>query len=163
MLKAYVHVFYSCLSLSVTCYNMRQVLTSRLPENIYFTLQIKLIDPVGTSKQTTRISTRVVNNVQLHGYMCSIEGGGEPWAYCDPSHEFESNYPGNCTIRGTARRLQVESERNKMKGARHIERRTSAPREEISPVLANSTHVCMKLKAQQELHCREIPVGLSGI
>jgi hypothetical protein len=104
---------------------MRQVLKGRLPESIQFSLQIKLIDPVGTSKQTTCSFRRLVNNVQqpggeLYVYMCSIEGYGrwKPWVYCDSSHEFESNYPGNCTIRRTERRLQVGSERNEMKGAK---------------------------------------------
>jgi hypothetical protein len=43
---------------------MRQALRARLLENIRFPFRIKGNDPVGTSKQTTWTSRRVVNNVE---------------------------------------------------------------------------------------------------
>jgi hypothetical protein len=58
---------------------MGQALRDSLPEDIYFLCQIKLIDPVGTPKQTTHSSKRVVNNVEKPWGGGGVNGMGT-WA-----------------------------------------------------------------------------------
>jgi hypothetical protein len=65
-----------------------------------------------------------------------MAGRRAPWVYSDPSHEFESNYPGNCTIREQREgyKCETESERSELKGGKteqDILSRTSAPGEEL--------------------------------